>query len=289
MPSGPVPRPAAPGRALPERVRGRLRRTGPVQVVATDLDGTLLRTDGSVSDRTRAALAAAEEAGLRTVLVTARPPRWLDDLEPIVGAHGVALCGNGAFVYDVPSRTVTAQHGFDPTDLVPVLDDLRRELPGIAFAAERASGFGLEDTYSSGHPVPPDAVRGPVEALVGEPVGKLLARHPELGDEAFRVAVAAVVGERGIVAYSGAGGLAEISAPGVTKAAALERWCAGHGVGPAGVWAFGDMPNDLPMLAWAGTGVAVGNAHAEVLAAADLVTGTNDDDGVARVVEALLP
>lgn len=257
------------------------------RVVATDLDGTLLRTDGTVSDRTRRAMGAVEAAGLRTVLVTARPPRWLDDLESIVGAHGVAICGNGAFVYDVPRRTVTAAYGFDPAALAPVLTDLRRELPGITFAAERTSGYGHEIGYTSDHPVPADAIRGPVDALLGEPVGKLLARHPGFADEAFRATVAHVVGERGIVSYSGAGGLAEISAPGVTKAAGLARWCTGLGIEADAVWAFGDMPNDLPMLAWAGTGVAVANAHPDVLAAADVVCPTNDDDGVAQVLEAV--
>ncbi len=265
----------------------RLTSHGMPRVVATDLDGTLLRTDGSVSGRTRRAMAAAEETGLRTVLVTARPPRWLDDLESIVGAHGVALCGNGAFVYDVPSRTVTANYGFDPVDLARVVADLRRKLPGISFAVELASGFGLEDGYASDYPVPAGAVRGPVDAVVGEPVGKLLARHPGIADEVFRAAVAHVVGERGIVAYSGADGLAEISAPGVTKAAGLARWCTDLGILPDVVWAFGDMPNDLPMLAWAATGVAVANAHPDVLAAADVVCPANDDDGVAQVLEML--
>lgn len=269
-----------------DQIAARLASHGRPRAVATDLDGTLLHTDGSVSGRTRRALAAVEDAGIRTVLVTARPPRWLDDLESIVGAHGVALCGNGAFVYDVPGRTVTAEYGFDPADLAPVLADLRRQLPGIAFAAERASGYGHEVGYTSDHPVPADAVRGPVDA-VGEPVGKLLARHTGLGDDAFRVAVAEVVGDRGVVAYSGADGLAEISAPGVTKAAGLARWCTDLGIPAEAVWAFGDMPNDLPMLAWAGTSLAVANAHPEVLAAADLVCPANDEDGVAQVLDVL--
>ncbi len=90
------------------------------------------------------------------------------------------------------------------------------------------------------------------------------------------------------MAYSGAGGLAEISAPGVTKAAALESFCADLGVGAQDVWAFGDMPNDLPMIVWAGTSFAVANAHPDVLAAADHVCASNDEDGVAQVLEGLV-
>ncbi len=259
-------------------------RLAPPRLVATDLDGTLVRSDGSVSDRSRAAMTGLSRAGIHTVLVTARPPRWLDDLGALVGPGGVALCGNGAFVYDVPSRTVLSHQGIEPATVAGIVADLRRELPGVTFAAERASGFGHEEGYPNDHPVPHDSVRGPVEALA-EPVGKLLGRHPTMAEEEFLAAVGRVVGARGIVAYSGASGLAEISAPGVTKAAALADWCRHLGVAAAEVWAFGDMPNDLPMLTWAGTSFAVANAHPDVLAMADHTCPSNDEDGVAQVLE----
>jgi hydroxymethylpyrimidine pyrophosphatase-like HAD family hydrolase len=258
------------------------------RLVATDLDGTLLRSDGTGSERTAETLRAVQATGIRTVLVTARPPRWLDGLAHLVGDGGVALCGNGAFVYDVRSRTVLSHKGMPAEAVAAIIADLRRELPGVTFAAERASGFALEDDFRSMHPVPADAVRGPLGARDGAPVGKLLGRHPELGENEFLTRVAAVVGDRGIVAYSGAGGLAEISAPGVTKAAALEAWSAGLGIEANDVWAFGDMPNDLPMIAWAGTSFAVANAHPDVIAAADHVCPTNDEDGVAQTLETLL-
>ncbi|MEP6649210.1 MAG: HAD family hydrolase [Lapillicoccus sp.] len=259
----------------------------PPRLVATDLDGTLLRSDGTGSERTAAALRAVQAAGIRTVLVTARPPRWLDDLAHLVGDGGVAICGNGAFVYDVPARNVLSHKGIKPEAIAEIIDDLRRELPGVTFAAERATGFALEDAYESQHPVPPDAVRGPIVTPDGGVVGKLLGRHPAMSEEEFLARVAAVVGDRGIVAYSGAGGLAEISAPGVTKAAALESWCAELGLAAHDVWAFGDMPNDLPMIVWAGTSFAVANAHPDVIAAADHVCPSNDEDGVAQVLERL--
>ncbi|MEO7233839.1 MAG: HAD hydrolase family protein [Lapillicoccus sp.] len=258
------------------------------RLVATDLDGTLLRSDGTGSARTAATLRAVQAAGIRTVLVTARPPRWLDELVHLVGDGGVALCGNGAFVYDVRSRTVLSQRGFEPAAVAAIVADLRRALPGVAFAAERASGFALEDGYRSLHPVPDGALRGPVDAASSDLVGKLLGRHPDLAEVEFLARVQEVVGDRGVVAYSGAGGLAEISAPGVTKAAALEEWCAGLGITAPDVWAFGDMPNDLPMIAWAGTSFAVANGHPDVVAAADHVCPPNDEDGVAQTLETLL-
>lgn len=258
------------------------------RLVASDLDGTLLRSDGTASERTGRALTAVQAAGIRTVLVTARPPRWLDPLSSIVGDGGVAICGNGAFVYHVPSRKVLSHKGIESHEVAAIVADLRREIPGVTFAAERASGFGLEEGYLNLHPVPPDAVRGPIEDLAGEPVGKLLGRHPRMPEPDFLAAVERVVGGRGIVAYSGAGGLAEISAPGVTKAAGLASWCDDLGIDAADVWAFGDMPNDLPMLAWAGTAFAMANAHPDVRAAADHVVPSNDDDGVAATLETLL-
>jgi hydroxymethylpyrimidine pyrophosphatase-like HAD family hydrolase len=258
------------------------------RLVATDLDGTLLRSDGTGSERTAAALRAVQAEGIRTVLVTARPPRWLDGLAHLVGDGGVAICGNGAFLYDVPHRKVLSHRGIQPQAVTAIIEELRRELPGVTFAAERATGFALEEAYRSQHPVPDDAVYGPIGSEEAGVVGKLLGRHPDLAEDEFLTRVAQVVGDRGIVAFSGAGGLAEISAPGVTKAAALESYCTDLEIGADDVWAFGDMPNDLPMIVWAGTSFAVANAHPEVRAAADQVCPTNDEDGVAQVLERLL-
>lgn len=243
------------------------------QLVATDLDGTLLRSDGTASARTGAVLRAVQAQGVQTVLVTARPPRWLHDLTHLVGDGGVALCGNGAFVYDVHSRRLLAEHGIEPAVVDEIVADLRKAFPSMAFGAERRSGFGREETFGTAS---------------DEPVGKLLGRLPDIRDDAFVEEVSRIVGERGVVAYSGAGGLAEISAPGVTKAVALADWCTRLEVAADDVWAFGDMPNDLPMLAWAGKAFAVANAHPDVLDAADHVVPSNDDDGVAATLEGIL-
>lgn len=259
------------------------------RLVATDLDGTLLRSDGSVSERSVAALRGLADVGVETVLVTARPPRWLDALAHVVGARGVALCGNGAFRYDVAERRVFDARTIAPEVLRVVVADLRRELPGTGFAAERVTGLAAERMFAAIHAHPEDLVTTDrIEALTDAPVGKLLARNPHLDGEEFLTAAADVVGGRVHLAYSGAGGLAEMSALGVTKAAALQQWAAEMGVDPGEVWAFGDMPNDLPMLHWAGRAFAVANAHPEVLACAHETVPTNDDDGVAATLELLL-
>ncbi len=254
-------------------------------MVATDLDGTLLRSDGSLSERSRAALAAVEQAGVHIVVVTARPPRWMHDFHGIVGSHGVALCANGAYVYHVAERRVLVERTL-PTELVlSVADVLRDALPGTAFAVETSEGFGREPAFVDPYPPLPDLPVAPLDQLLALPAGKLLARNETLAPEVFLDRVRDLLGVRAVLAFSGADGLAEISAPGVTKAAALADWCGRLRVAPATVWAFGDMPNDLSMLTWSGRGHAVANAHPEVLAVADAVCPSNDDDGVARTLE----
>ena len=279
---GPVTRGASPGPELGD--------LDPPRLVASDLDGTLLRTDGSLSRRTAAAWTAAAQAGIETVLVTARPPRWLHGLEGVVGPRGTAICGNGAFVYEVSTRRVVETHCFDDGVVEELAADLRRAMPSVTFAAERASGPFVADDYPDPHRDrgAERAAHGSWSTVGAEPVGKLLALAPDLPVEDFLATVEDVLADRGHLHFSGAHGLAEINAPGVTKAAGLERWSGRLGIEAWQVWAFGDMPNDLPMLAWAGVGWAVANGHREVRRTADRECPANDDDGVAQVLEALL-
>lgn len=262
---------------------------GTPRLIATDLDGTLLRSDGTVSGRSVAALRGVAEVGLETVLVTARPPRWLDELAHVVGARGVAICGNGAFRYDVGRQRVFHERTMARDVVTEIVRDLREQVPGTGFAAERSTGLAAESMFAAIHDHPEDLVTtSEIELLEDAAVGKLLARNPHLTDEEFIEVATQVVGDRAIVAFSGAGGLAEISALGVTKAAALREWSDELGIGSEEVWAFGDMPNDLPMLRWAGRSFAVANAHPDVrIAVTDHCPG-NDDDGVARTLETLI-
>ena len=260
------------------------------RLLATDLDGTFLRSDGTVSERTARVWAALPEHGVETVLVTARPPRWLHDLAHVVGAHGIAICGNGAFVYAVERREVIETHCFESEVLASVVADLRAALPSVMIATETASGAVFEESWPDPHrQARRRRVRaGDDEALLAEPVGKLLALAPGVPLQEFLALVGSVVADRGRLAYSGAFGLAEVGPPGVSKATALERWSAERRIAAREVWAFGDMPNDLPMIEWAGRGIAVANAHPDVLEAADAVAPSNDEDGVAVTAEPLL-
>lgn len=260
-------------------------------LVATDLDGTLVGSDGRVSPRTRAALGRAEAAGAVVVLVTGRPPRWMARIAEETGHHGVAICANGALRYDLRTARIVGHSAFPAGAAAGVVSALRAALPDLAFAAERVRGFAAERTYRQ--EVPGDdheAADRIEELLVDHDTVKLLARLGAGGDADELLATArTAVGDLATLTHSNGDALLEISASGVTKASALEELAAEHGVGPEGVIALGDMPNDLPMLSWAGHGVAMANAHPAVLAVADQVTAANDDDGVARVLERLFP
>ncbi|MCW2606763.1 MAG: Cof-like hydrolase [Frankiales bacterium] len=255
------------------------------RLVATDLDGTVVRTDGTIAARTREVIGRIEAAGVPFVVVTGRPPRWMAQIVEMTGHRGLAVCANGALVYDLHTEQVVERFLLEEQDAVEVAASLKRALPGIAFAVERPDlGFAHEESY-----VPsweqPDHRPLPVEALVDGGVVKLLARHPELGSDALLAAARDAVGDRATFTHSSGDGLLEISAAGISKASGLAHLAREHGVAAADVVAFGDMPNDLPMLSWAGRGVAVANAHPEVLALADEVTAHVDDDGVAQVLE----
>jgi Cof subfamily protein (haloacid dehalogenase superfamily) len=258
------------------------------RLIATDLDGTIVRSDGEISARTRAALAAAEDAGLVVVFVTGRPPRWMKPVSEATGHRGLAICANGAVVYDMHTERVVDEFPMDVEVARKLTEAIRAVVPDVAFAVEGGGRFGQEPQYRAKYEVPPDVIVGELEDLLTGPVTKLLARHTAMPTAELHAAAAEVVGELAVLTtatFSETDGLLELSAAGVTKAFGLERFAAERGITAAEVIAFGDMPNDLPMLTWAGHAVAVANAHPDVIAVADEVTASNDDDGVAVVIE----
>jgi Cof subfamily protein (haloacid dehalogenase superfamily) len=254
------------------------------RLVATDLDGTLVRSDGTISDRTREVLTAVEAEGVPVVFVTGRPLRWAEDVFDHVGDHGLAVVSNGALVWDVGADRPVLRREIEPQTVREVCAALRAAVPGSAFAVETLDGIALEPEFLERHPVPDGSRRAPLDELADRPVVKLLARHEELEPQDYWDAAEEAVGDRVTITWSSSSTLLEISAYGVTKATTLELLADELGVEPADVLAFGDMPNDLPMLAWAGTPYAMANAHPSVLAAVERRAPANDEDGVAVVL-----
>jgi Cof subfamily protein (haloacid dehalogenase superfamily) len=258
------------------------------KAIATDLDGTLLRSDGSLDDRSRRALTAVEAAGAMFVICTARPARWMRPLAEATGHRGVAICSNGGVLWDLHTESVLEDFPLDPEIAGEVVALLQEEFPGGVWAVERSSGFGREPAYWSRWPIPPETTVAAIESLVTEPSHKLMFRNDRHTADVLLERARALVGDLAELSHSNsAESLIEIAAAGVSKATALELVCTERGISREHVVAFGDMPNDLAMLQWAGHAVAVANAHADVLAIADEVTAANDDAGVARVLERL--
>ena len=258
-----------------------------LKLVATDLDGTLLHSDGTVTERTRRALTAVEGQGVTVVFVTGRPIRWMEDLWEHVGGHGLAICSNGGIVYDVHARAVSRARTI-PVDVgLEVARTLRKAIPGTTFAIEKTDGFAKEPEFMPRQPPPEDLRIGSLPEILDAETVKLLARHESMQPEEFWAEAESHVGDLVTTTWSSTGALVEISAAGVTKASTLELVCAEQGIDAAQVVAFGDMPNDLPMLQWAGTSYAMTNAHPSVRELAANLAPSNEDDGVAATLEEL--
>lgn len=259
------------------------------RMVATDLDGTLLRADGEIDERTRRVLALLADAGVVVVFVSGRPPRWMHQVAQATGHTGLAICGNGAVLYDLHAETILEQRLIPTGTLHRTAERLTEAFPGMAFAVEYGNTFAHEPLYVHDYELGvPDVLIAPWPQILDRPAIKLLACVDSMDPDTVLAKATEIVGDLVTVTHSSLRALLEMSALGVTKATALSDLAARHGIEPGEVLAFGDMPNDLAMLAWAGRAVAVANAHPEVRAGADEITASNDESGVAVYLERML-
>ncbi|HVL83771.1 MAG TPA: HAD family hydrolase [Pseudonocardia sp.] len=263
------------------------------RLVATDVDGTLLGPDDRVGARAAAVIGRLVAGGTGFVLVTGRPPRWIPPVVAQLGLPCLAVCANGAVLYDAAADEVVWARTLAPEALARLAEAAVAALPGCGLAVERigagafddaAAHFVAEPDYRHAWPDPDNGL-APRARLLEQPAVKLLVRCPGMSSDAMVAALAPLVGDAADLTFSHPGGLVEASAPGITKASGLADVARAAGVARADVVAFGDMPNDLEMLRWAGHGVAMGNAHPVLLEVADEVTATNAEDGLALVLE----
>ncbi|MFJ3668012.1 HAD family hydrolase [Streptomyces sp. NPDC090106] len=261
----------------------------PYRLIATDLDGTLLRSDESVSDRTRAALAAATEAGAAHIVVTGRAVPWTRHILDDLGYRGLAVCGQGAQVYDAGEHRLLTSVTLDRQLAGVALAKIEAEVGPLFLAASRD---GLDGAVIAG---PGYALTGNLPAtpftdvadLWTAPLNKIYIQHPELSDDELAEAARRSAGGFVNVAMAGAG-IVELLPLGLSKATGLSLAARRLGLKAADTIAFGDMPNDVPMFGWAAHGVAMANAHDELKSVADEVTSSNEEDGIAVVLERLL-
>jgi Cof subfamily protein (haloacid dehalogenase superfamily) len=264
------------------------------ELIASDVDGTLLSPMERLTERTRAVVHRAVRDEVPFVLVSGRPPRYIPSVARAAGLTGYAVCANGAVLYDIGADRVTEVHGsMEPMLLHDVAAELDTALPGCGLAAERVGERAVENGFQhlvieAGYHNPwgdKESHIVPRAEVLGHPAVKLLVSHASMTSDEMATAARAVLGGVVDVTFSTGQGLIELSAPGITKATGLASIAARLDIQAERTIAFGDMPNDLEMLTWAGHGVAMANAHPSVLKIADEITGPNTEDGVAQVLE----
>ncbi|OAN33046.1 Cof-type HAD-IIB family hydrolase [Microbacterium sp. H83] len=266
-----------------------------LRLIATDLDGTLLTSAVEVSPRTRAALDAARARGIHVVPVTARQPIGLRAIAGGAGFDDWALYSNGAYATHLTDGRMLFAEELPSATIRTLAEALRASIPGLLFASVRdgGEGFVAQHGYAeiadlSDHKRDPKTMGGvPLDQVLAAPSLKFVIRHPELAPAALFDALRDL-GLTGFEATLSGAPFVEVMAEGVTKATGLARLCAHVGIDRADVVAFGDALNDVEMLRWAGHGVAMADAAPVVQEAADETTTSNDDDGVARVIERML-
>lgn len=261
------------------------------KLIALDIDGTTINYDGDLSPAVREAVRAVADAGHHVVIATGRA---IMGTQPILDAlqltHGYAVCSNGAVTLALDP---TAEQGYEILELVtfdpaPALELLRDSWPDAVVAVEEI-GVGFKVSA----PFPPGELDGQVtvvtwEELGAAPVTRLTFRSPSGTTEDF-LHLAERIGLHGFNYGVGYTAWLDINPEGVSKASALEQIRRRLRVEPGDTVAVGDQRNDVEMLIWAARGVAMGNAPEDVKAVADEVTGSVDEDGLAAVLQSLLP
>jgi hydroxymethylpyrimidine pyrophosphatase-like HAD family hydrolase len=254
-------------------------------MIVVDLDGTLLRSDGSISSRTARALESNRRLGCEIVFATGRPSRQVAAIAEAAGHSGYCLCSNGAVLLHLGTGKTIEERAFSRPAGLELVRALRTLGDRVSLAVETENGLFAEPGFPAVDP-----------AGVVADVGEVVAGFRQVlvhGDRSSgRMTVESLRQRFGHLIEPSFGtpdGPLELTARGVHKGAAVRELAGFLGIGAEQVVAFGDMPNDLEMLRWAGTSYAMANAHPEVLAAANDVAPGNDDDGVAAVLETMLP
>jgi hydroxymethylpyrimidine pyrophosphatase-like HAD family hydrolase len=263
------------------------------KLVALDIDGTILDHDQQLSDRVRTAVRSVADLGIHVVIATGRS---LHETIPVLDRLGMlsgwAVCSNGSVTLRLdPSQ----RGGYEVADVVTfdpkaVLTLLRTHLPTALYAMETGRGEFLLTA-----PFPPGELEGAhtrvassFDELMNEPACRVVVRSPEHTSADF-MALTASMGLHGVNYAVGWTAWLDLAPDGTSKASALERIRSRLGVDEAATLAVGDGRNDLEMFGWAGRSVAMGNASEDVKVAADLIAGPVSEDGLAEVLEALLP
>ncbi len=267
------------------------------RLLATDLDGTLLQTGGTLSEFNRSALNRAREAGLDVVFITGRPPRWMSEIFEMTGHPGWALCANGAMTMDIETHEIIHADLLEPEAGLEMANRLTKLDPKMSFAVELAlphNDFVIDATYRPRWETQTEPVRmtlpemfstGKVVKLLARPSGALSSHD---ADSFLHLAEQSAAGLCDITHSDINDLMLEMSALGINKGSGLAKIADVRGYDVSEVAAIGDMPNDIPMVKWAGRGCAVANAHDWVKEVADEILPSNDDNGVGVLIDQII-
>jgi Cof subfamily protein (haloacid dehalogenase superfamily) len=261
------------------------------KLIATDLDGTIVNHDGTISDRTVATFKRARDMGVEIFFVTGRPPRWMPEIREAFG-FGNAICGNGAMLYDLLGDKVLEEWLISVEDQLETIKRLRIAIPEVSFAVESHSYFHREKAYIPRWDVGLDNIGvNTIEDIIQSPALKLLARcsAQEISSDAMLATAIPILDGLVTVTHSNPhDSLLEISAINVSKGATLAKMAARLGIDAADCVAFGDNPNDFSMLAWSGRSYVMASGHPDGAKIAKSVAAPCEEDGVAQAIDSLL-
>jgi Cof subfamily protein (haloacid dehalogenase superfamily) len=261
------------------------------KLIATDLDGTIVNHDGSISDRTLNAFGKARELGVEIFFVTGRPPRWMPEIREAFG-YGNAICGNGAMLYDLMNDKVLEEWLISVDDQIESVNRLRKAIPEVSFAVESHNYFHREKAYIPRWDIGLDNIGvHNIEEVLKSPALKMLARCSQQNlssDEMLAIAQRELNGLVTVTHSNPHDSLLEISALGVSKGATLAKMAARLGFSAQDCVTFGDNPNDFSMLEWAARSYAMASGHPDGAKYAKSIAGPCEEDGVAIAIEALL-
>ena len=260
-------------------------------LIVTDMDGTLLTSDKTVSPRTLAALERARAHGMTLMLASARPEFGLRFLAQRLGIDltGLVLSAcNGAVVCDATTGEVITETTLNQNVVQRTLE----AADALGVAVITMSGDTVYITREDGYHVDREGPANGMKTVYTQDFSDLRGLHKlEISSPPERMpAVRAALDEQlSPIAETVLSSTYyyEVTAPGVTKGAGLKAYAAARGVDLSRAIAFGDQENDISMIEAAGTGVAMGNGADRLKIVADFVTRSHDDDGIAWALEEL--
>jgi Cof subfamily protein (haloacid dehalogenase superfamily) len=260
-----------------------------IEAVVTDLDGTIVRADGTITDETLRAAKELSARGIPLVAATARTPAGIRALQPLHGLVTLAVCCTGAIGFDPHDEAFLWKHQLPRAAVADLVHRMSTQLAGVELSAYTGEMWLMTSGYQAIRGTRP---RGPIAIVPMAEIAQVdactvAACHPHLDAPALFAAMGAVLAEAEVnLTYAGTR-VVDVTPTGVNKASGVANALTALGIPAERAIAFGDMPNDIPMFAEVGYAVAMGNATEEVRAAATLTTASVDEDGFARCLRNL--